>query len=442
MIKTFVLDTNVLIHNPQALYSFADNTVVIPITVIEELDKFKHGSDKKGMNSRQALREIDGLIKKGALKKGARMKNKGNLLIAWHDKSLPMPDLELDINDNKILATAWMFQGRGENVFFISKDLNARIKAEALGIHAADYEKEKVEFASLWKGWREVPASPDEIQSLYANGRITTKIEGIQENEFGLLVNQLGNKSTAVCRYDSVQKEWVLLRETPEAMGITSLNLEQRFAMDLLLNDKIRLVTLIGSAGTGKTLIAIACGLSRVLGNSPAYEKILVARPIMPMGRDIGFLPGSKDEKLTFWMQPIYDNLSFIFSKSNAAGSTGGRTGSGASDKIDYLIRSGILEVEALTYIRGRSIPRQFIIVDEAQNLTPHEVKTIVSRAGEGTKIILTGDPEQIDNPYLDANSNGLTYMVERLKGQPLFGHMFLSKSERSPLASLAAEML
>jgi PhoH-like ATPase len=441
MNKFFILDTNVLIHNPMALYSFSDNTVVIPMTVIEELDHFKTLGDKKGMNSRQALREIDGLIKKGALKTGAKMKNKGTLLISWLDEAVsPPPSLDMSKPDNKILSVGWMWQKRGELVFFISKDLNARIKAEALGIRAADYEKEKVEYASLYKGWLEVAASPEEVQRAYTDGRIEVKGVSPLENQYGLLMNSGATKSSALCKYDPAGKAWTLMRETPDAMGITPINREQRFAFDALLNDKIKLVTLIGQAGSGKTLIAIACGLLKCIGKDPIYEKMLVARPIMPLGRDIGYLPGTKDQKMSFWMQPIFDNLNFIFSRSG--GPVGRQGGSVPSDKIDYLIKSGILEIEALTFIRGRSIPKQFMIIDEAQNLTPHEVKTIVSRAGEGTKIVLTGDPEQIDNPYLDANSNGLTYMVERLKGQPLYGHMLLTKSERSPLASLAAELL
>ncbi len=444
MIKFFILDTNVLIHNPLAIYSFAENSVVIPIAVIEELDKFKHLSDKKGMHSRQALREIDQLVRKGALQKGAKLKNKGTLFISYSDHTVSIADLEMNLNDNKILMCARMWQQRGEQVFFISKDLNARIKAEALGIHAADYEKEKVEYSSLYKGWREIEVTAEEINQIYVEGKIDCKTEGIFENEYGLLVNKEASKSSAMCRYEPIEKKWILLRDSTDAMGISAINLEQRFAFDMLLSDKIKLVTLVGQAGSGKTLIAIACGLLKCIGKDPMYEKLLVARPIMPLGRDIGYLPGTKDQKLNFWMQPIFDNLNYIFSKSSSGGThkNTGSQNSMAADKIEYLTKSGILEIEALTYIRGRSIPKQYLIVDEAQNLTPHEVKTIVSRAGEGTKIVLTGDPEQIDNPYLDANSNGLTYMVERLKGQSLYGHLFLSKSERSDLASLAAALL
>ncbi|HBE02275.1 MAG TPA: phosphate starvation-inducible protein PhoH [Spirochaetia bacterium] len=442
MIKNFVLDTNVLMHNPNALYSFHDNNVIIPITVIEELDKFKSSLDKKGMHARQVLREIDACIKKGALKKGAKIKSGGTLMIFLHDPETNLADLDRTINDNKILASALAIQKKSELItFFISKDVNARIKAEALGIKARDYEKEIVEYSNLYRGWKEITVSAEEIAALYAGGSAEAKGIVFFENEYAMLKDKNNPKSSAICRYDSLSRALSLMRDEQDAMGIKPLNLEQRFAFDLLLNDKVKLVTLVGQAGSGKTLIALACGLTATIGKSPKYEKMLVARPIIPMGKDIGYLPGSKDQKLNYWMQPIFDNLGFIL-KNNAAGGQGNNELHELNDKTDYLLKSGILEIEALTYIRGRSIPGQFMIVDEAQNLTPHEIKTIISRAGEGTKIVLTGDPDQIDNPYLDANSNGLTYTVERLKNQKIAGHILLSKSERSELASLAVEYL
>ncbi|MBN2547509.1 MAG: PhoH family protein [Spirochaetes bacterium] len=443
MIKNFILDTNVLLHNPQALYSFADNTVIIPITVIEELDKFKSFTDRKGMHARQVLREIDGCIKKGALNKGAKIKSGGSLRIdlgiAEKIQNLPQ-NMDFNANDNKILSSAYDLQKKGETVFFISKDLNARIKAEALGIKARDFEKQKVEYSSLYKGWKEVNINTKLINQLYENGEVEVKGYTFYENEFALLkANDSGN-SSAICKYDSIKRKVVLLKDSYEAMQVFPLNLEQKFAFDLLLNDSIKLVTLIGLAGTGKTLIALASALSKTLKQN-VYSRILVARPIIPLGKDIGFLPGSKDEKMTYWMQPIFDNLEYILNKSAFSKDKNGEVRNTA-DVIDQLVKSNHLEIEALTYIRGRSIPNQFIIIDEAQNLTPHEIKTIISRVGDGTKIVLTGDPEQIDNPYLDANSNGLTYMVEHLKDIKIVGHMFLSKSERSEIATLAAEKL
>jgi PhoH-like ATPase len=433
MIKTFVLDTNVLLHNPNALYSFAEHTVVIPFTVIEELDKFKSSPDKKGVHARQTLRELDQLYKKGALKSGAKMKNGGTLRILFSPTEVPHPDLDWSRNDNHIIAIAWVLQREGQQVFFISKDINARIKAEVLGVHSEDYEKQLVEYDQLYKGWREVVVTDGDIDELYKAHHLLTKMV-LHENEYVLLK---GDKKSALAQYSREKSTFFLINGDLEAMGLRPLNLEQRFAFDLLLNDDIKLVSLIGQAGTGKTLLALACALQKVIGRNPRYQKLLVARPIVPLGKDIGYLPGTKDQKLNFWMQPVFDNLGFLLQKEE------GERGFGkAKDRIEALLDADLLEVEAITYIRGRSIPNQFIIIDEAQNLTPHEIKTIVSRAGKGTKIVLTGDPEQIDTPYLDANSNGLSYMAERLKGQTLFGHMFLSKSERSEIASLAAELL
>lgn len=447
MEKYFILDTNVLIHNPQALYSFAEHYVILPITVIEELDKFKNFSDKKGMHARHALREIDSVVKKGALKKGAKLSNGGRLLITLGRNAEAAADLPIDLslNDNKILATAYAYQKEGKQVFFISKDVNARIRAEAIGVQSQDYEKQKVEYSSLYAGWREITLPREDINLLYQNHSLPNK-QNLKffANEYILIKCNDGTSTSALCRYEVATNTIVPIRDGLEAMGISPKNLQQKFAFDMLLNDDIKLITLVGQAGTGKTLLALACGLIRTIGRDPLYEKMLVARPIIPFaGRDIGYLPGDKDEKLAYWMQPIFDNLQFIMgpNRNERLEVKDGYT-SKAKDKIQYLMDSGLLEVEALTYIRGRSIPHQFIIIDESQNLTPHEIKTIVSRAGENTKIVLTGDPEQIDNPYLDANSNGLAYTVELMKGQKLFGHMLLSKSERSELAALAAEIL
>ncbi len=441
MIKNFVLDTNVLIHNPNSIYSFSDNNVIIPITVIEELDKFKSSSDKKGMHARQVLREIDSCIKKGALKKGAKMNNGGTLKIEVGSQHIPIHNLDINKEDNKIISVAYDLHHKGETVFFISKDVNARIKAEALGIKARDYEKQMVEYSSLYRGWREINLATEEINNLYKNHEIDLKSYTLYENEYILIKSVDGNNSSAICKYNKSANKIELLKDNFEAMGIKPLNLQQKYAFDLLLNDNVQLVTLVGQAGRGKTLIAIACGLEKTLRKNKSYEKILVARPVIPLGKDIGYLPGSKNEKLSYWMQPIYDNLDFILSRVTILNHEISNDEK-VIDPVENLIKKNILEIEALTYIRGRSIPNQFLIVDEAQNLTPHEIKTIISRAGEGTKIVLTGDPEQIDNPYLDANSNGLSYTVERLKDKKIVGHVFLSKSERSELATLAVESL
>ena len=350
--------------------------------------------------------------------------------------------MDLSLNDNKILSVAFELQQHEDMVFFISKDVNARIKAEALGIKARDYEKEMVEYSTLYRGWREVHVDDEIINDLYKSHEIELKSYTFYENEYVLLKSNSGTSASAICKYNASEKRIKLLKNEFKALGVHPLNLEQKFAFDLLLNDEIKLVTLVGQAGTGKTLIAIACGLAKTIGEESIYEKLLVARPVIPLGKDIGYLPGGKNEKLSYWMQPIFDNLDYIIKTSNFAQSKSGEGGGNTQDTIDLLIKTNILEIEALTFIRGRSIPNQYLIVDEAQNLTPHEIKTIISRAGEGTKIVLTGDPEQIDNPYLDANSNGLSYTVERLKDKKIVGHMFLSKSERSSLASIAVEYL
>jgi len=439
MTKYFVLDTNVLIHNPESLHSFADNTVIIPITVVEELDRFKNNSDKRGMHARHALRSIDKQVRKGALKEGSKMKNGGRLIISLDDDEKKIPYLDPLLNDNKILAAAFELKNNNETVFFISKDVNARIKAEALGIPARDYEKQKVEYDSLYKGWKEVHISESEVNEIIQNEIFELKGFSFLKNEFALIKSQKENRKSILCKFNHNTAMMNKIPFSPEAMGIRPLNLEQNFAMNLLLDNDIKLVTLLGQAGTGKTLLAIAAGLKNTLGKDSTYKKVLVARPILPMGKDIGYLPGDKDEKLGYWMQPIFDNLEYIFLGGTKDDEQKEKKG---EEKMKKLLQTNVIEIEALTYIRGRSIPDQFLIVDEAQNLTPHEIKTIISRAGEGTKIVLTGDPEQIDNPYLDANSNGLSYAVENLKDNDIVGHIFLSKSERSSLATLAATNL
>ena len=435
--KYFVLDTNVLLYSPESLHAFGENVVVIPLTVVEELDKFKSLSDKKGKHARSVLRTIDKVIHKGALlNKGAKLKNGGRLLIAMAMAEIP---IDSGINDNKILAIALHIQKEGHEVFFISKDLNARIKSEVLGIRANDFDKEMVEYQLLYKGWRELSVKNDLFEQ-FAQKHEMPVIQGLIPHECVMIKNEDDPKNSLIGRYDPVMQAVTQITHKQEAMGIHPVNLEQRFSYELLMDQRVSLVTLIGPAGTGKTLLALACGIEQVIGKHSHYEKILVARPIIPMGKDIGYLPGTKDQKLNYWMQPIFDNITFLLNNNDQTEAKDKFVK--RDNKMDYLLDTGLLEVEALTYIRGRSIPNQFIVIDEAQNLTPHEVKTIISRAGKGSKIVLAGDPEQIDNPYLDANSNGLTYTAEKLKDQRIVGHMYLSKSERSELASIAASVL
>ena len=346
------------------------------------------------------------------------------------------PELRSDSGDNRILAVAWDLQ---ENlpegtVFFVTKDINLRIKADTIGMHAVDYQSDKVPIEDLYTGTGEVILSKDQIDQFYTQGSLS--IEGDFFANQGLtLVDETNSSHTALGRYDARIKEIVGLIKVPKegVWGIHPRNREQQFAFDLLLNDDIPLVSLVGKAGTGKTLLAIAAGLVKTADES-AYNRLLVSRPVYPMGRDLGFLPGDIEDKLAPWMQPIFDNVELLLSSYDE----GGNRKRGYRELIDL----GLMEIEPLTYIRGRSIPKQYMIVDEAQNLTPHEIKTIITRAGEGTKIILTGDPYQIDNPYVDSASNGLSFSVERLKGQELTAHTTLTKGERSELAELAANLL
>lgn len=437
MTKSFVLDTNVLLHNAQALFSFADNEVVIPIDVLEELDHFKTENTDVGRNARATARELDRLRSKGNLAQGVQVEQTGgSVRIDMKSEVCPDTGLREDTADNRILSVAGRLKNEGRTVIFVSKDINARIKADALGIKAMDFEKQKVNFDELYAGWRTVKVPGTGVDAFYSNRQIALPDGDYHPNEFVLLTDETDEKHTALGRVSKQQDQLVGLN-FPEAKpwGIAARNIEQQIAMELLLDDRVQLITLVGQAGTGKTLLALAVGLQKVV-EEKAYEKMLVSRPIMPLGRDIGYLPGTKDEKLEQWMNPIFDNLKYLMTRK--------RTEKGTSlDKmIEKLMDGRLVELEALTYIRGRSIPRQFIIVDEAQNLTPHEVKTIISRVGEGSKMVMTGDPYQIDNPYLDSSSNGLVYTAERMKGQILAGHILLAKSERSELASIAAELL
>ena len=427
--KTFVIDTNVLLHNPGAIFAFAEHHVVIPMTVLEELDKFKTGNNELGRNSREVVRALDRARANGSLREGVPTEKGGLIQVVLRYDELS--DLLPGVADNRILGVAHILKREGLDVVFVSKDINARIKADALGIPSADFENQKVNVEELFTGWRKLTRSGDDIQLLRSSGQLPVPEDEFEANEFTLLRSE-DEQHRAIARYhrDSGALEMVP-EEVPRPYGISPRNVEQRMAIDLLLDNEIKLVTIVGSAGTGKTLLALAAGMAKVLRDGD-YNKLLVSRPIMPMGKDIGYLPGTKDEKLTHWMGPIFDNLQFILDKEERDPDT----------VMRKLLKEELVTLEALTYIRGRSISRQFMIVDEAQNLTPHEVKTIISRAGELTKIVLTGDPYQIDNPYLDANSNGLSYLVERMRNQDLAGHITLAHSERSQLAGLAADIL
>ena len=357
------------------------------------------------------------------------MENGSILRVALsHSHDLPQENLE-DKPDNKIILTAYQLQRQGHTVFFVSKDINARVKATALGIRAVDYEKQKVNIERLYPGYAELDSSTDTVETLRREGIIPWN-ETPPPNHY--IIHKAKGTEPVLSRYRPEDgKLHFVDHKMPSVCGIRPLNHQQRIALDLLLDRSVSLVTLVGKAGTGKTLMAIAAGLRQTLEDKH-YTRVLVSRPVIPLGKDIGYLPGAKNEKLSHWMQPLFDNLEYIlnvYKRPNIK-------------STEQLMNNRVIELEALSYIRGRSLPKQFIIIDEAQNLSPHEIKTIVSRAGEGSKVVLTGDPYQIDSPYLDANSNGLSYLVETFKGRSLFGHVTLQKSERSMLAELAAELL
>ncbi|MFH0782395.1 MAG: PhoH family protein [Pseudomonadota bacterium] len=433
--KYFVLDTNVLLHNPEAINSFGDNYVVLPMTVIEELDNFKRVNDELGRSARQVIRHLDRLRSQGTLRDGVALGNGGMLKISLDEKDIPGTFLDMSVPDHRILAVAASLVAEKKTVIFVSKDINARLKADALGIEVMDFEQQKCDFDSIYSGWRELSVSGTIVDSFHKDKGATITGGDFYTNEFVILKDQDNPKHSGFAKASGLENLIHLDPSFDCAWDLHARSKEQRMALELLLDPKINMITLMGRAGTGKTLLALAAGLHCVL-RKETFDRLLVSRPIIPMGRDLGYLPGTKDEKLSIWMQPIFDNLSYLMR-------IGHKLEDGTvQNKIDKLLKTQQLELEALTYIRGRSIPDQFVIIDEAQNLTPHEVKTIVSRAGENTKMVLTGDPNQIDNPYLDASSNGLAYAVEKLKGQPLYGHVTLSKSERSPLSAIATDFL
>lgn len=435
MKKNYVLDTNVLLHDPKSVFRFEDNNVIIPIYCIEEVDQFKKEGSERGRNARHIARILDELRNSGSLSQGVALESGGSLRVAVPDRLPELPSaVDRTTMDQAILQTAFEVRKADPNtpMVFVTMDTNLRIRADALGMNAETYENQRIESDDLDSGVREVDVPSADIDAFFENGRyVPPNLEDFRAN-LCVVLRAEGNPShTALGRYHADEKAVLPLRVPREGvMGIRPHNREQSFALDLLLDENIRLVTLVGKAGTGKTMLALAASLKRTVEDG-LYTRMLVSRPVMPLGKDIGFLPGDVDEKLNPWMQPIFDNLEFIFG--------GAKKGPRAYAE---LLESGQLQVEPLTYIRGRSLPSQLMIVDEAQNLTPHEIKTIITRSGNGTKIILTGDPQQIDNPYVDSATNGLTSAADRFKGSALAAHIVLSKGERSELAELAANVL
>ena len=420
MPKTYVLDTNVLLHDPKALFAFRESEVVIPLAVIEEVDNQKRRQDEIGRNARMISKILDEFRGKGRLSNGISLSHGGTLRVELnHQEVIDFPrGLDSRKYDNRILAlTHNLIREKEGPVTLVTKDLNLRIKADVMGIRAEDFHNEKIDYHELYTGFREMLLPDGELDLFYREKFLPwTRNPSPCPNEFFILKNGLNSSQSALCKYlDKILSP--LIHEETLNWGIKARNKEQRFALELLLDDRIKVVTLVGSAGTGKTLLALAVGLEKVIEKRD-YNRLLIIRPVIPMGDDLGYLPGTREEKLRPWMQPIYDNLEFLF-----------RDSSEPFNLLDEFVQRGVIEMETLTYIRGRSIPNQFILCDEAQNLSPNMIKALISRVGEGTKIVLTGDPEQIDHPYLDASSNGLTYLVEKLKGENISGHVTLTLS-------------
>jgi len=443
MRKAFVVDTNVILFDPNAIFKFGNNDVIIPITVIEEIDRFKRDMSENGRHARQFSRAIDELRKSGELSKGVKLPN-GGLLFVEFGSNTPLPmDLPMDKADNRMLALIIDLKKEAPKrpVSFVTKDVNLRIKADALGITAEEYEISNTEPDQAYTGESTLNVDSHFVDEFYSQKKLSVeslKLSGpaLHGNQYIILKDSLNPNHTAMGRFSKELNCIVPLIKPAEGLwGIYPKNAEQAFAIDALLNDEVKLVSLVGKAGTGKTLLAIAAGLAKTVDEG-VYNRLLVSRPVFPLGKDIGFLPGTVEEKLNPWMQPIYDNIDFLF------GATGNKGRRGAGRGGQELINQGLLQIEPLTYIRGRSIPNQFLIVDEAQNLTPHEIKTIVTRAGDSTKIVLTGDAFQIDNPYIDSANNGLIYLVERFKDESISAHITLAKGERSKLSELASNLL
>ena len=440
MRKTFVLDTNVLLTDFQSVLKFEEHAVVIPMTVIEELDRFKKEMNELGRNARQFSHLMDDLRSKGSLLEGVVVNDKGGTLrIVFCGPAtlyLLPADMDHGCPDNQILAVTKELALQHSPTLLISKDINMRIKADALGITAETYENGRVEVDNLYSGVLEVETEED-----------IPPLDYLHPNQF-VVVAATGQE----LRYDQEQQALLPLREDLESWGLAPANEEQRYLMDLLLDDSINLVTVNGKAGCGKTLCSIAASLRKVTDDF-VYRKLLVSRPVMPMGKDIGYLPGTIEEKYSPYLQPIKDNIEFLVSGGmtvKPATKKRGKKGKDEEEKLAGMLENGyaelaaagILELEPLLYIRGRSIPNVILLVDEAQNLSPHEIKTVVTRAGKNTKLIFTGDIEQIDHPYLDQSSNGLTYLIEKMKGQRIAGHITLTKGERSELAEIASQLL
>ena len=435
MTKTLILDTNVYLTEASSLLSFGKNDIGVPTIVLDEIDKHKHRQDTAGLNARTMNRLLDNLRKKGSLFNGVSLgRGKGKVFAAQYDpRYLPAGMSDAD-SDNKIIAIAIRLKLEGHDVAVISRDLNMRVKCDSFGLECYDYQPQQAlkSIDKLYDGASNVLVEDELVEKFYEGGDVflPEQKNKLYPNIFLVLRSSSDEKKTAICRFVDYDTPLRKVYTYKDIWGLSANNKEQKYAMDLLFDPNIHILSLTGQAGTGKTLVAAACGLEQVLHNTKSqggYDKLIITRPVQPMGRDIGFLPGTLEEKMMPWIAPLRDNLEYLFGDKTA---------------LDMQMEQGIIEIEAMTYIRGRSISNAFMIVDEAQNLTAHELKTIITRVGHGTKLVLTGDIQQIDNSYVDAVSNGLTYAVEKFKEYDISGHVTLYKGERSKLATLAAEIL
>jgi len=431
MSKLYILDTNVLLHDPRSLFSFQDNEVIIPLVVLDELDKKKQGHDETAKHARMVIRSLDKMRTTGSIHKGVPTPAGGVVRVELNHRDQCPADLDPDRMDNRLISVALGIKQdcSDRKVILITKDINLRVKCDALGVVTEDYNADSVAESpnSIYEGSKEILVPGETINELYRDENILSDGYGeFHENQYVCMRSNVDEKHSALAKYS--KSCLIKIKTFDNIWGISSRNKEQAYALDALFNPNIKLITMIGKAGTGKTLLAAAAGISQVLDNH-VYRKLIMTRPVQPMGRDIGYLPGDIDDKMRPWMAPLQDNLDLLFSEKG-------------SNYLDMQRESGVIEVEALTYIRGRSIPRSFIIVDEAQNLTLHEIKTIITRIGDGSKLVLTGDILQIDNPFIDSVDNGLSCVVEKFKHHPIAAHITLQKGERSELATLAAEIL
>lgn len=435
--KTYVLDTSVYLTDSNCINSFGNNDIVIPLKVLEEIDKHKKRQDSVGSQARSTIRSLDALRDKGSLSKGVRIeKGMGIIRVSSYNPLCLPDDLDLDDPDNQIIATALSEQEvapKSRKVVVVSRDINMRVKCDALGLLTEDYNAEQVvdHAEGLYTGRAEILVDEQDIDRFYAGEElwIDPKEYVLYPNQFIMLISNSNDKKTALAKFENYnQPLQKIVKSNKKVWSTEPRNKEQQFAFELLLDPAIPVVSLVGKAGSGKTLLALASGLEQTFGKGALYKKIVVTKPVEPVGKDIGFLPGSMEEKMLPWLAPIQDNLQFLMGDDKAT--------------LELYMDKGQIEVEAMTFIRGRSISNAFIVIDEVQNMTQHEIKTVLTRVGEGTKIVLTGDIEQIDNVYIDATNNGLSYVVERLKDEQITGHVTLLKGERSKVATIAATKL